>query len=87
MNGRDNRDFADKINLLRRDLAELKEMVRLGARIPGDDQRIEQIKLLLEQWRVFAPVAMTDGNAAGRERATQCYEFATVARDAFYRNV
>jgi hypothetical protein len=42
------RGFAGDVKrLMRRDLAELKEMVRLGAGIPGDEQRIEMIKGLL----------------------------------------
>ena len=80
MNGRDNCGFADNIKLLRRDLAELKEMVRLGARIPGDEQRIEAIKGLLAQWQAFASVTVLDsvtpqsraeGSAGGGERAMQ----------------
>jgi hypothetical protein len=38
---------ADVKRRMRRDLAELKEMVRLGAGIPGDEQRIEMIKGLI----------------------------------------
>jgi hypothetical protein len=80
MNGRDNYGFADNIKLLRRDLAELKEMVRLGARIPGDEQRIEAIKGLLAQWQAFASVTILDtvapksrieGSAVGGESAMQ----------------
>jgi hypothetical protein len=61
MSGLDNFGFADNINVLRRNLAELQEMVRLGARIPGDDQRIEAIKRLLTQWQAFASVSIPDG--------------------------
>lgn len=61
MSGLDNFGFADNINVLRRNLAELQEMVRLGARIPGDDQRIEAIKRLLAQWQAFASVSIPDG--------------------------
>jgi hypothetical protein len=44
MNGLNNRGFADGvIRRLRRELAELTEMMRLGAGIPGDDQKIEMI--------------------------------------------
>ena len=38
---------ADVKRRMRRELAELKEMVRLGAGIPGDEQRIEMIKGLI----------------------------------------
>ena len=63
MSGLDNFGFADNINLLRRNLAELQEMARLGARIPGDDQRIEAIKRLLARWQAFASVSIPDGVA------------------------
>ena len=35
------------IGLVRRELAELREMVRLGAGIPGEEQRIKMIKGLI----------------------------------------
>jgi hypothetical protein len=38
---------------LRRELVELKEMVRLGAGLAGDEQRIEMAKCLLTQWHVL----------------------------------
>ena len=42
------RGIADDVKRrMRRDLAELKEMVRLGAGIPGDEQRIKMIKGLI----------------------------------------
>jgi hypothetical protein len=45
MKGIDNLDFAGGVmRLMQRELAELKEMVRLGAGILGDEQRIEMIK-------------------------------------------
>jgi hypothetical protein len=48
MKGIDNLDFAGGVIwLMQRELAELKEMVRLGAGLPGDEQRIEMIKGLL----------------------------------------
>jgi hypothetical protein len=47
MNGIYNIGVADDVKRLRRDLIELKEMVRLGAGIPGDTLRIEMIKGLL----------------------------------------
>jgi hypothetical protein len=59
-NGVDKRGFADDVKRLRRDLAELKEMVRLGAGIPGDEQRIEMIKDLLARWQKIAPVIIID---------------------------
>ena len=63
MSGLDNFGFADNINMLRRNLAELQEMARLGARIPGDDQRIEAIKRLLARWQAFASGSIPDGAA------------------------
>ena len=39
MNGIDNHGFADNAKRLRRELAELKEMVKLGAGLPGDEQK------------------------------------------------
>jgi hypothetical protein len=53
MNGIDNHGFADDAKRLRRELVELKEMVRLGAGVPGDEQRIEMAKCLLTQWHVL----------------------------------
>jgi hypothetical protein len=53
MNRIDNHGFADNVKRLRRDLAELKEMVKLGAGLPGDVQRIELAKCLLAQWHVL----------------------------------
>ena len=45
MKGIDNFDFAGGVIwLMQRELAELKEMVRLGAGILGDEQWIEMIK-------------------------------------------
>jgi hypothetical protein len=52
MNGIDNH-FADNAKRLRRELVELKEMVRLGAGLPGDEHRIEMAKCLLTQWHVL----------------------------------
>jgi hypothetical protein len=59
-NGVHKRGFADDVKRLRRDLAELKEMVRLGAGVPGDEQRIEMIKDLLARWQKIAPVIIID---------------------------
>ncbi len=56
MNGIANRSFANNLKRLRRDLAELEEMVRLGAGIPGDEQRIEMIKGLFARLHKMAPV-------------------------------
>jgi len=56
MNGTTNRGFTNDIKRLRRDLAELEEMVRLGAGIPGDEQRIEMIKGLFARLHKMAPV-------------------------------
>ena len=60
MNGID-RGFADGvIRLMQRELAELKEMMSLGAGIPGDEQRIEMIKGLLSRWPKIMPVIIYD---------------------------
>ena len=40
----------EQLRKLRRDFAELKEMVKFGAAIPGDAQEIELIKGLLARW-------------------------------------
>ena len=56
MNGIANRGFTNNLKRLRRDLAELEEMVRLGAGIPGDEQRIEMIKGLFARLHKMAPV-------------------------------
>jgi hypothetical protein len=53
MNGIDNQGFADNVKRLRLELAELKEMVRLGAGLPGDEQRIARAQCLLTQWHVL----------------------------------
>ncbi|HUI21062.1 MAG TPA: WW domain binding protein 11 [Methylocella sp.] len=47
MNGLETISVAKDTRRLRRELAELKEMVRLGAGIPGDKQRIEVLERLL----------------------------------------
>jgi len=42
------RGIADDVKRrMRRELAELREMVRLGAGIPGEEQRIKMIKGLI----------------------------------------
>ncbi len=64
MNGLDNHDFAANIKGLRRDLANLKEMVRLGARVPGDEQTIAAIKGLLDRGQEFASAAIGDTAAS-----------------------
>jgi hypothetical protein len=66
MNGLDNHNFAANIRGLRRDLANLKEMVRLGARIPGDEQTIAAIKGLLDRGQEFASAAIGDTTAASK---------------------
>ena len=80
MNGPHNCGFADNVKQLRRDLAELKEMMKLGARIPGDEQRIEMIEGRLARWQAFASVTILDAvacrpsiesDAARGERAVQ----------------
>jgi hypothetical protein len=49
MNGIDNRSNVYAKRLMRLQLAGLKEMMSLGAGIPGDEQRIEMIKGILGQ--------------------------------------
>lgn len=60
MNRTDNHGVTDDVKRLRCDLAELNEMVRLGASIPGDEERIEMIKKLLARQRKTAPVTIID---------------------------
>ena len=52
MNGIDSRSKVYAKRLMRLKLSELNELVRLGAGIPGDEQRIEMIKGLLRQWHM-----------------------------------
>ena len=47
MNGIDNRSFVYAKRVMRLELAELNEMMRLGAGIPGDEYRIGIILGLL----------------------------------------
>lgn len=51
MSGFDNRGFGENFKRLRRELVELNEMVRLGAGLPGDVQRVEIAKRLVAQWQ------------------------------------
>jgi hypothetical protein len=54
------------IRLMRRELAELTEMMSLGAGIPGDEQRIDMIKGLLARWHKKVPVIICiEAGAAG----------------------
>jgi hypothetical protein len=69
MNGLDNHNFAANIKGLRRDLANLKEMVRLGARVPGDEQTIAAIKGLLDRGQEFASAAIGDTAASKLDMA------------------
>jgi hypothetical protein len=57
-NGIDKNGFAHDVKRLLRDLAVLKEMVRSGAGIPGDEQTIEMIKGLLARWHKITSVIM-----------------------------
>jgi hypothetical protein len=55
MNGIERRGFVgDLERLMRDDLAELKQMMRLGGLIPGDEQKIEMIENLLARWHKIA---------------------------------
>jgi hypothetical protein len=55
MNGIERRGFvSDRERLMRDDLAELREMMRLGGRIPGDEQKIEMIENVLARWHKIA---------------------------------
>ena len=55
MNGIDNCSIVYAKRVMRLELADLNEMVRLGAGISGDDHRIEIITGLLEQWDMDVP--------------------------------
>jgi hypothetical protein len=70
MNGIDNHGLADNAERLRRELAELKEMGKLGAGLPGDEQRIEIAKCLLTQWRVLRE-RRAENHAETHERRTE----------------
>jgi hypothetical protein len=48
------------VRRLRRHLAELTEIGRLDADIPGDEQRIEMIKDLLTRWHKIASVLIRE---------------------------
>jgi hypothetical protein len=50
----------DDVRRLRRHLAELTEIGRLDAEIPGDEQRIEMIKDLLTRWHRIASVIIRE---------------------------
>jgi hypothetical protein len=50
----------DDVRRLRRHLAELTEIGRLDADIPGDEQRIEMIKDLLTRWHRIASVIIRE---------------------------
>ena len=50
----------DDLRRLRRHLAELTEIGRLDADIPGDEQRIEMIKELLTRWHRIASVIIRE---------------------------
>lgn len=71
MNAIDNRSNVYAKRLMRLQLAELNELVRLGAGIPGDDQRIKMIKGLLEQWHMDVPVEESAPGGEGRRTWTQ----------------
>ena len=70
MNGIDNQGFADNVKRLRLELAELKEMVRLGAGLPGDEQRIARAQCLLTQWHVLCK-RRVENHAETHERQAQ----------------
>jgi hypothetical protein len=53
-----------------RELAELKDMVRLGACLPGDEQRIVMVKRLLTQWHVLRK-RRAESHAKTHERRTE----------------
>jgi hypothetical protein len=71
MNGIDNRSNVYAKRLMRLKLAELNELARLGASIPGDEQRIEMIKGLLVQWHMDEPVEDSAPGGEGRRTWTQ----------------
>jgi hypothetical protein len=56
MNGIDNCSFVYAKRVMRLELAELNEMMRLGAGIPGDEYRIGIITGILGRWHMNVPV-------------------------------
>ena len=60
LQGLDAREAGDNVKRLRRHLAELTEIGRLDADIPGDEQRIEMIKELLTRWHKIASVIIRE---------------------------
>ena len=60
LQGLDVGEAGDEVRRLRRHLAELKEIVKLDADIPGDEQRIEMIKDLLTRWKKIASVIILE---------------------------
>ena len=79
MNGIDNHGFADNAKRLRRELAELKEMVKLGAGLPGDEQRIEMAKPF-QGISVARPWAGVTTTLAPRQRSSLSTRFPPVPR-------
>ncbi|WGJ13752.1 hypothetical protein QEV83_13815 [Methylocapsa sp. D3K7] len=71
MNAIDNRSNVYAKRLIRLQFADLNELVRLGAGIPGDEQRIEIIKGLLEQWDMDLPVEESAHGDEGSRTWTQ----------------
>ncbi len=60
LQGLDAGEVGDDVRRLRRHLAELKQIVRLDADIPGDEQRIEMIKDLLTRWQKIASLIIRE---------------------------
>ncbi len=71
MNGIDNRSFVYAKRVMRLELAELNEMMRLGAGIPGDEYRIGIILGLLGRWHMDVPVEESAHGGEGRRTWTQ----------------
>jgi hypothetical protein len=60
LQGLDAGEAGDDVRWLRHHLAELSEIGRLDAEIPGDEQRIEMIKDLLTRWHRIASVIIRE---------------------------
>jgi hypothetical protein len=85
MNGIDNRSFVYAKRVMRLELAELNEMMRLGAGIPGDEYRIGIgiIIGLLGRWHMDVPVEESAHGAKedvyGHKHASNHYSSRAVA--------
>lgn len=60
LQGLDAPEIGNDVRRLRRRLAELTEIARLDADLPGDEQRIEMLKDLLTRWHMIASVIIRE---------------------------